>query len=189
MKHAVSRTTDYKVDSISLDDLAPTEEERGSRWMQFQRLGVQQTSGLSSSTPSPENRTYTSVGTISNISSDSRKLHALGLLALSDYHVLDGPPYLHDLSPGSPAIGDTTRTATKGDFERFTSLNHNIHFHIHENFRADELCYIEVTSPWSSARRANIQSRIFTSDGRLIANCFQEGYFVLAAGEKGKSKM
>lgn len=188
MKHTVSRATDYKVDSIYLDDLAPNEQERGSRWMQFQRLGVQQTSGSHSSNPAAENQTYTSVGTVTKIESESRRLHALGLLAISDYHVLDGPPYLHGLATGQPAIRDLTRTPTKSDLERFTSLNHNIHFHIHDGFRADELCYIEVTSPWATARRANVHSRIFTPDGKLIATCMQEAYFVLAAGQ-GKSNL
>jgi acyl-CoA thioesterase II len=185
MKHAVRRATDYKIDEITLDDLALTENEEGTRWMQFQRLGVQQ---AQSSNPAPEQRTYTSVGAISRMDSDSRRLHALGLVALSDYHVLDGPPHLHGLSLGQPAIGDTTRAATRNVFDRVTSLSHNIHFNVHDGFRADNLCYIEVQSPWASRRRSNVHSRIFTPDGTLIATCVQEAYYVLASG-KDKSNL
>lgn len=184
MKHVANRATDFKVDSIYIDDLAPTKEEQGTRWMQFQRLGIQQSPDGSTSSSAPENLTYTSVGTISNIDSDDRKLHALGLLCLSDYHVLDGPPHLHGLSMGQAAIGDTARANTRNNFERVTSLNHTIHFHIHEGFRADDLCYVEVTSPWTTGRRGNVHSRIFTPDGRLIATCVQEAYYVLAAQQE-----
>lgn len=187
MKHVVRRATDFTVDSITLDDLAPTEEEKGTRWMQFQRLGIQPQPGVQTPNPTPEQLTYTSVGTVSKINSESRRLHTLGILALSDYHVLDGPPHLHSLSLGQPAIGDTARTATRNDFERVTSLNHSIHFHVHDGFRADEICYIEVTSPWTSGRRGNIHSRIFAPDGSLIATCVQEAYYVLRSGHEKSS--
>ncbi|CZT15639.1 uncharacterized protein RCC_12034 [Ramularia collo-cygni] len=218
MQHTVSRATDLKVSSITLDDLASTSSSssQGNRWMQFQRLGVvfpphQTNDPHPSSTPSPSKGIYTSVGTIPSLNSfpptnnntntnsnnkNNQKLHALGLIALSDYHVLDGPPHLHSLTTNQPPIGQNPTTSTtpptrKSDFQRLTSLNHNIHFRLHEGFQASELCYVEVTSAWTGARRGGISSRIFTPSGELIACCFQEGYFVLfdggdAAGDEKK---
>ena len=90
---------------------------------------------------------------------------------------------------GQPIINDFSRTRTRNDFKQSTSLNHRIQFHVHEGFKADELVYIEVESAWAGARRAEVGSRIFTGEGRLVASCIQEAYYVLKEGEgreKGK---
>jgi acyl-CoA thioesterase II len=86
---------------------------------------------------------------------------------------------------GAPAINDYTRTPTQNHFNRFTSLNHTIHFHVHDGFRADSICYVEVNSPWTSGRRAEVQSRIFDQNGQLLATCVQEAYYVQKSSTDG----
>jgi acyl-CoA thioesterase len=135
--------------------------------------------------------TYTSVAQISPpitpTDPSTTAIHqSLGIISLSDYHILDAPPTLHGLSFGLPIINDRSRTPTYTHFERYTSLTHTIHFHLHEGFKSDDLCYIEVTSPWARGRRAEVHSRIFGRDGRLIATCVQGSYYVMKEDLKGE---
>ena len=53
------------------------------------------------------------------------------------------------------------------------SLDHAIW--IHEPFRADEWLLYDCDSPWAGHARGFNRGRIFTQDGRLIANVAQEG--------------
>lgn len=117
--------------------------------------------------------------------------HILGMLNLSDYHVLDVPLQLSGITNGIYAIGDTSLTATPLETKVSTSLNHTIHFHVHDGFRADDLCYVEVETPWARDGRAMMTSRIFTKDGLLIATCTQEGFYVLKRdpSERTKTKL
>ncbi len=183
MTHSVQRQGKRTIDSITLDDLDLARNEYGP-YMKFQRLPLESIGSNSSSTA----RLYTSAAHITpSVDSSSTRLHALGIIALSDYHVLDAPPTLHGLTFGLPRINDTARASTEQSFRMYTSLNHNIHFRMHEGFRADDMCYIEVTNPWAERRRAEVQSRIFDTEGRLIASCVQEAYYVLKdETERGK---
>ena len=189
MTHSVRRRTTPTVEEITLDDLAPGINEHGP-YMKFQRLALVYTGPEPKpAKPPPELLTYTSVATISPpMKNRTTKLGSIGVVAISDYHVLDGPPHLHGLRVGLPEIGDATRTPLTTEFERYTSLNHTIHFHTHEDLKPDDLCYIEVTSPWTNRRRAEVQTRIFDRSGRLLASCVQEAYYVLKE-EKGDSKL
>ncbi|KAK5163402.1 acyl-CoA thioesterase [Saxophila tyrrhenica] len=189
MTHAVRRRCSSKVDKINIDDLEVGKNSQGPV-MKFQRLSVTPThasEGIHSSTP--DSLTYTSVATVSpSLQSQDPRIHALGIIALSDYHVLDAPPTLHSIPFGLPAIDDHSRSPQPTHFGLFTSLNHTIRFHLHEGFPADELCYIEVNSPWTAKRRAEVQSRIFSTDGRLVASCVQGAYYVLK-GDEERSKL
>lgn len=180
MQHCVTRASSQRLDQITLDDLEPERTYLGP-WMKFQRLAVEYTGPeCRPVNPLPETLTYSSVAQIiPTIPNDSRRTHALGVVSLSDYHVLDGPPNVHCIPHGQPRIGDHSRTPQPSAFSRITSMSHSINFHVHDGFRADELCYIEVTSPWTASRRGEIQSRIFDKAGRLIATCKQEAYYVL----------
>lgn len=180
MTHAVGRRNSQTVNTITLDDLEPFRNQLGP-YKKFQRLPLVYTGPEPApKNPLPESLTYTSIATISPpIQSSSPRWQALGIIALSDYHILDAPPTLHGISFGWPATGDATRTRTKNNIERMTSLNHSIRFHVHDGFRADELCYVEASSPWTNARRAEVQSRIFDRAGRLVATCVQGSYYVL----------
>lgn len=189
MVHSVRRQGKQSIDSITLDDLEIGRNEYGP-YMKFQRLPLE---GIGASPTvgrtSPASTLYTSVAAISpEITTSSSRLHALGIIALSDYHVLDAAPTLHNHSFGLPRINDSARKPTDQDFKMYTSLNHTVHFRRHDGFRADELCYIEVTSPWADRRRAEMQSRIFDRRGELIASCVQEAYYVLKEG-KAKTKL
>lgn len=183
MVHSVSRQSNQTIENITLDDLELGKNNFGPV-MKFQRLPLTRLDSASKSNERrPQSMVYTSVATISTpISSSSAELHALGIIALSDYHVLDAPPTLHGLTFGLPLINDTARKRTDPKFKLYTSLNHAIHFHVHDGFRADDLCYIEVTSPWANERRAEVHSRIFDRSGKLIATCVQEAYYVLKDG-------
>jgi acyl-CoA thioesterase II len=103
-------------------------------------------------------------------------LHLLGMIYLSDYHVMDCPLTIHGVDSGLFAIGDHTRNRTSSGsmMKIMTSLNHTVHFHAHDGFRADELVYIEATSPWAKDGRALIHSKMFSHNGLLIATCVQE---------------
>jgi acyl-CoA thioesterase II len=200
MAHDVSRATTETIEEITLDDLEPGRTRQGP-FMKFQRLPLVYTGGLPTTeqiercfmadnhpfigpisrtaSPRPQDYTYTSVAQISPlISDDDQRSHALGIISLSDFHVLDCAPTVHKVPFGLPEINDITRTPTYSSFSRHTSLNHRVQFHIHEGYRADELTYIEVVSPWAGGRRAEIGSRIFSKDGKLIATCVQESYYV-----------
>ena len=184
MAHATPRQSKQTIESITLNDLEPGSDILGS-YLKFQRLPlIHMPSSSGSQERTPESMLYTSVATVSPpISESSRQIHALGIIGLSDYHVLDAPPTLHGLTLGIPRINDTTRTPTERNFKMYTTLNHTIHFHVHDDFRADDLCYIEVNSPWANRRRAEVHSRIFDRAGRLIATCVQEAYYILKDSE------
>ncbi len=182
MTHAVRRATSAHIDQITLDDLEPGRDSRGP-YMKFQRLSV--TPHTKQSPENPASYTYTSAAHLSTpTTTNFSRTHALGIIALSDYHVLDAPLILHGIPHGQPAIGDHSREPQPNQISLFTSLNHTIRFHMHENFRADEMCFIEVRSPWTAKRRAEVQSRIFTSEGKLVASCVQGSYYVMKEGVK-----
>ena len=102
------------------------------------------------------------------------KDHLLGILSLSDYHVMDVPLQLSGTKTGQAEIGDRTQTKVENMTKVATSLNHSIYFHLHDGYRADEMIYIESGTSWSKDGRAFMNSRIFSKDGLLIASCAQE---------------
>ena len=57
-----------------------------------------------------------------------------------------------------------------------------------EGYRADELTYVEVSSPWARDGRAVVESKIFGTvdgtEGVLIATSVQEAYYILKDDEK-----
>lgn len=106
--------------------------------------------------------------------SDSPITHTLGILNLSDYHVMDSPLQLSGITFGHPAIGDKMQTRTLSQIKVGTTLNHSIHFHVHDGYRADDLTYIEAEVIWVKDGRAMVVTKIFTKDGLLIATCTQE---------------
>ena len=110
--------------------------------------------------------------------------HVLGILNLSDYHVLDVPLQLSGITNGIYAINDHSKTPTPVETKVSTSLNHTINFHVHDGFRADELTWIEVETPWARDGRAMMVSKIFTKEGMLIATCTQEVRCLFASDEK-----
>ncbi|KAF2097956.1 hypothetical protein NA57DRAFT_57128 [Rhizodiscina lignyota] len=186
MKHAVSRSSVQDMEDVTKDDLVP--KSRWGPWMKFQRL-----------TPEPEDavppqpKIAPAVAKIwSPISTPPGTIpQILGLINLTDYHILDAPLTLHGISYGLPDIGSPAeerspgnRKTTKNNVKMNTSLNHAIHFHIHDGFRADDLTYIEVESPWARDGRAMLRSKIFSKDGLLIATCEQEGFYMLTDDAK-----
>jgi hypothetical protein len=100
--------------------------------------------------------------------------HILGVVYMSDYHVMDCPLNIHGVPIGLFPIGDQSKTPLPATMKIMTSLNHTIHFHAHDGFRADELMYVEATSPWAKDGRALINTRIFSRQGMLIATVVQE---------------
>jgi acyl-CoA thioesterase II len=175
MTHSVSRTAKQTVQQIELDDLA--KKNTCGPFMKFERLPVV----FSGPFQQPQSTIAPCVAQISppmNSPAGSRG-HILGIINLSDYHVLDATLTLSGITFGLQAIGDHSRQPTKSNVKLNTSLNHSIHFHVHDGFRADDLTYIEVTSPWAKDGRSMLSSRIFSKDGVLIATCIQEAFYVL----------
>ena len=189
MTHSIGRASSQTLDAITLDDLETWKTSAGPV-MKYQRFPLEYTGrGSTPDKSSPDSWTYTSAASINSpIDPANKRLQALGIIQLSDYHILDAPPTLHGISFGTPAINDTSRTPTKNPFQLFTSLNHTVRFHVHEGFRADEINYIEVNCPWTNQRRAEVQSMIFDGKGSLIATVVQGPYYVLK-DEKSESKL
>jgi hypothetical protein len=106
--------------------------------------------------------------------------HILAVVHASDYHVMDCPLNIHGIPIGLWPIGDRTKTTLPMTMKIMTSLNHTIHFHAHDGFRADELMYVEATSPWAKDGRAMINTRIFSRQGMLIATVVQEVSSILS---------
>ena len=53
------------------------------------------------------------------------------------------------------------------------SLDHVVWFH--DDFRADDWLLYATDSPWAGGARGLNRGRIFTADGRLVAETAQEG--------------
>lgn len=186
-KYASRRKTAFTVDQITLDDLAfGTKPLRPM--MKFERMPLtyqgervfcprrnQLTEGLSDPNGALEHGIVTSAAQTYPIQTPAGSYeHILGILNLSDYHVLDAPLQLSGITSGIYRIGDHSMTPTPAETKISTSLNHTINFHVHDGFRADDLTYIEVETPWAKDGRAMMTSKIFTKDGVLIATCTQE---------------
>lgn len=107
-------------------------------------------------------------------SANNPATHILGIVNLSDYHVMDAPLQLNNITFGLPRVGDVKGPRTENNIKVGTTLNHSIHFHAHDGFRADELTYIEVETLWGRDGRAMLNSKIFSKNGLLIATCTQE---------------
>ena len=182
MRHTVSQAGKARIAQITIDDLERGRGRNGG-FMRFQRLPL---------IHQPSQQPHTSLAPVvahilGPLAAPAGTIpHILGLLNISDYHVLGAAPALHGLSNGLPAIGDESGVGRQMDFSMYTSLNHTVHIHSHD-FRADELLYIEVTSPWTGDGRGLMHSRIFSGrDGRLLASCTQEAYYVLKEGERSE---
>lgn len=185
MTYAIKRETTPNLDTITLNDLEPVTPI--GPFMKFQRLPIIYSSSSSPddarahTPPRPETGTTLSAAHISPRlpRQSSHLIHTLGLLNLSDYHVLSTPLQLSNLTFGLPAPGDPARTPTRHTAKLFTSLNHAVYFHDLDGFRADEMCYVEGRSGWAGQGRAYVTTRIFGADGKLRASCAQEAYYVL----------
>lgn len=188
MTHCIQRRSHQKIESITLDDLAPGRTGIGP-YMKYQRLPLLYLDpGPMPSNPRPENFLYTSATQMAPLGSDrDPRIHLLGVIALSDHHILDAPPTVHGLAIAAPQINDKTQTFRPFPFDFMTSLNHSIRFHAHDGFRADEVLYVEAESAWAKGRRAQADTRIFSGEGKLLATCTQEAYFVMKAdGEEAE---
>lgn len=179
MRHAVSRVARHTIDQITIDDLGRKRGPNGG-FMEFQRLPL-----IHSTLQEPHTTVEPVVAHIIGPmkAAPGTLPHVLGLLNLSDYHVLGAAPALHGVDVGLPAIGDASGTPTRTNFKLYTSLNHTIHIHSYD-FRADEMTYIEVTSSWAADGRALMHTRLFSKNGKLIASCVQEAYYVLKPDAK-----
>ncbi|OQU96049.1 hypothetical protein CLAIMM_02186 [Cladophialophora immunda] len=174
MTHAVPMRVDRRKREITLDDFEMGRTKRGP-FMKFERLPLVH--------QDPKNPATTIAPIVAQIapaisSPRGTAAHVLGVVHVSDYHVMDCPLSIHGVPHGSWRIGDQTKTPLPSAMKIMTSLNHTIHFHTHDGFRADELMYIEVTSPWAKDGRAMINSRIFSKQGLLIATVIQEAFYV-----------
>ncbi|KAF2461952.1 thioesterase-like superfamily-domain-containing protein [Lineolata rhizophorae] len=89
-------------------------------------------------------------------------------------------PPEHPLLGGRPELG------------MMVSLDHTIYFHDTAGpggFRADEWMLQEMESPWAGDGRGLVLQRVYTSDGRLVATCVQEGVVRLKQEGQESSKL
>ena len=64
------------------------------------------------------------------------------------------------------------KTFTDPDMQ-FASLDHALW--VHDEFRMDDWLLYTMDSPWAGGARGFNRGRVFTRDGRLVANVAQEG--------------
>lgn len=77
------------------------------------------------------------------------------------------------------------------DTKFLATLNHTIHFHRLDGWRADGPdggVYVELKSPWAKDERVLAHSNIFGRDGVIVATCVQEGYISLRNHETTERK-
>jgi acyl-CoA thioesterase 8 len=55
------------------------------------------------------------------------------------------------------------------------SLDHTMYFHDLTDVRADDWVLMESETTWADCSRALVVQRMYTSNGKLIATCIQEG--------------
>ena len=91
---------------------------------------------------------------------DDPRLHRAALTYATDYTLLATCVLPHSLS----WMTDEMQAA---------SLDHAVWFH--DDFRADEWLLYATDSPWAGRGRGFNRGRIFTADGRLVAEAAQEG--------------
>ena len=101
-------------------------------------------------------------------------MHAMCMAYFSDSWFLSTSLRVNDRSPR--------------DVGMMASLDHSIYFHDVE-CRADDWLYFEMQSPWSGGGRGFNIGRIFTKDGKLVAECIQEGLIRLKEDRKDVSKL
>lgn len=92
--------------------------------------------------------------------SDDPALHRAALAFASDFGLMGTGLLPHDKAFSDPDV----MTA---------SLDHALWFH--GQFRVDDWLLYAMDSPWSGGGRGFNRGRIFTRDGRLVANAAQEG--------------
>ncbi|RMZ83279.1 hypothetical protein DV738_g1294, partial [Chaetothyriales sp. CBS 135597] len=156
---------------VNHDDLSLGRRHHSGPFMAFQRLPLMK---------KPEHTIAPIACHITPaITSHDPFIHVLGVLSLSDYHVLDFPPSAHGIPFGLAPIGQPVKNTTESHLKFFTSLNHTIHFERNHGFRADQVMYVQVTSPWASNGRAVMNTKIFTGQENLVATCVQEAYYIL----------
>ncbi len=91
---------------------------------------------------------------------DDARLHRAALAFSSDFGLLGVSMLPHG------------RGFTDPDMQ-FASLDHALW--IHDDFRMDEWLLYSMDSPWAGGARGFNRGRVFTRDGRLVANVAQEG--------------
>ncbi|WP_457772740.1 acyl-CoA thioesterase [Phycobium rhodophyticola] len=91
---------------------------------------------------------------------DDPQLHRAALAFASDMGLLGTSAHVH-----AKAFADSDM--------QFASLDHAMW--IHDDFRADDWLLYVMDSPWAGGARGFNRGRIFTRDGRLVANATQEG--------------
>lgn len=169
MSYSRSRQTTGTVEAITKDVLLPKTEK--GPFIKIQQMPPT----FKDSIRSPQLGVASFAAQITPIEESAGTLgQHLGIISLSDVWAISAPLQLSGLTWGLPDPADRTQTPTENNMKVGTSLNHIVHFHNHEDFRADALKYIEVTTPWAKDGRAMLNSSIFDGDGTLIATVEQE---------------
>ena len=91
---------------------------------------------------------------------DDPAMHRAALAFASDFGLLGTATLPHARAFADPDM-------------QFASLDHALW--IHDDFRMDDWLLYTMDSPWAGGARGFNRGRIFTRDGRLIANVAQEG--------------
>lgn len=98
--------------------------------------------------------------------------HLSALAYMSDSYFIGTVARIHNLLRGPITKEDGDGRDQIG---MMVSLDHSIFFHEPRGFRADEWMFTECESPWAGDGRGAVMQKMWGSDGRLVATCFQEG--------------
>lgn len=182
MSYARSRQTTGTVEAIDKDVLLPKTDK--GPFIKIQQLPAT----FKDSARSPQLGVSSFAAQMTPIDAAAGALSQhLGIVSLSDVWAISAPLQLSGLTWGLPDPADSAQKPTENNMKVGTSLNHSVHFHLHDDFRADDLKYIEVTTPWAKDGRAMLNSSIFDRDGRLIATVEQESFYVLKNAPPSRS--
>ncbi|KPI40959.1 uncharacterized protein AB675_10890 [Cyphellophora attinorum] len=169
IKHSSQQVGLQPLRKIELDEFRHFFGRRANRpRMEFQRLPLITEASISSSVQPVVGRIIDALEAPAGSA-----VHVVGLMSLTDCMFSSAPHALHDVKLVLPPIGDTTSGPQIPDTTSLMTLDHTVHIHSHD-FRADELLYFEMDSPWAANGRAFVRSRIFKEDGTFIASCSQE---------------
>ena len=91
---------------------------------------------------------------------DNPSLHRAALAFASDFGLLGTAAFNHGKAFADPDM-------------QFASLDHALW--IHGDMRADDWLLYTMDSPWAGGARGFTRGRIYTRDGRMVANVAQEG--------------
>ena len=77
----------------------------------------------------------------------------------------------------SPEAGNSVNTPRKQPDNKMgimVSLDHTIYFHSPREVKMDDWTFSEMETPWAGGGKGVVTQRVWNSNGKLVAICFEE---------------